>query len=55
MNINQNDKDLFGYYNSLSPKIKSQILSSNAEISTLGELMLVAEHFNQQEEEPYGY
>ncbi len=52
MNINKSDEEFFSYYNSLPPKIKSKILSSNAEISTIGELMLVAEHYNQQEEVP---
>lgn len=52
MNISKSDIEIENYYNSLPPKIKSQILASNAEITTLGELMLVADHFNMQEDVP---
>lgn len=39
--------DLREYFLSLSPEVKDRILDSGVEISTLGELMKVAEHFEQ--------
>ncbi len=37
--------DLREYFESLPIKIKNRILESNVEITTLGELKKVAEHF----------
>ena len=41
----ENDPDLRYYFESLPIDIKNRILESEVEISTLGELMEVAEHF----------
>lgn len=41
----ENNPDLRDYYDSLPLEVKELILESGAEISTLGELMQVAEHF----------
>ncbi|MFU0831386.1 MAG: Glycine dehydrogenase (aminomethyl-transferring) [Oscillospiraceae bacterium] len=43
----ESNPDLRDYFNSLPVDIKNQILQSGVEISTLGELMKVAEHFEQ--------
>lgn len=43
----ESNPDLREYFNSLPGEIKNQILESGVEISTLGELMKVAEHFEQ--------
>ena len=40
--------DLREYFISLSPIIQDQIAASGVEISTLGELMQVAEHFKAE-------
>lgn len=52
MNIDRKNYELFDYYNTLPPHIKKYIDSSDVHISTVGELMLIAEHYNQQQEEP---
>lgn len=52
MEIDKDNPELFSYYNSLPPKIKSQLEVSNADVSTLGELILIAEHYNQEQEVP---
>lgn len=41
----ESNPDLREYFESLPIKIKNQILESNVEITTLGELKKVAEHF----------
>jgi hypothetical protein len=43
----ENNPDLRDYFESLPIEIKNQILDSGVEIATLGELMKVAEHFEQ--------
>lgn len=43
----ENNPDLRDYFESLPIEIKDQILKSGVEISTLGELMKVAEHLKQ--------
>ena len=43
----ENSPDLRDYFESLPIEIKDRILESGVEISTLGELMKVAEHFEQ--------
>jgi hypothetical protein len=41
----ENNPDLRDYFESLPIDVKNRILESGVEISTLGELMKVAEHF----------
>jgi hypothetical protein len=43
----ESNPDLREYFNSLPSEIQNRILKSGVEISTLGELMKVAEHFEQ--------
>lgn len=43
----ENNSDLREYFQSLPVQVKSQILKSGAEISTLGELMQIAEHLKE--------
>ncbi|MCI1965820.1 MAG: hypothetical protein LKJ17_06785 [Oscillospiraceae bacterium] len=43
----ESNPDLRNYFESLPIDIKNQILDSGVEIATLGELMKVAEHFDQ--------
>lgn len=43
----ENNPDLREYFESLPIEIKNRILESKVEITTLGELMKVAEHFKQ--------
>ena len=43
----RNNPDLKDYFVSLPLEVKELILESGVEISTLGELMQVAEHFRQ--------
>lgn len=43
----ENDPNLREYFESLPIEIKDRILESGVEIATLGELMKVAEHFEQ--------
>lgn len=43
----ENDPNLRDYFESLPIEIKNRILDSKVEIATLGELMKVAEHFEQ--------
>jgi|GEM_PF-2315714 len=52
MKIDNGATELLNYYNSLPSKIKTQLDASNANVSTLGELMLIAEHYNQKQEVP---
>lgn len=43
-NFYTKNPDLRDYFNSLPVDIQNQILDSNGEISTLGELMQISEH-----------
>ncbi len=43
----ENNPDLREYFESLPIEVKNQILESGVEISTLGELMQVAEHIKE--------
>ncbi len=52
MKFDKKNSELFDYYDSLPQKIKGQIDMSDVHISTVGELMLIAEHYNQQQEVP---
>ena len=40
--------ELGEYFAALPPRVQDFITSSNAEISTLGELMKIGEHFKQE-------
>ena len=46
------DPNLRDYYAKLPGHIQSRLLAANLEISTLGELMLWAEHFKMDEPKP---
>lgn len=46
-NYYQSTADLASYFNSLPSHVQTFILQSHVEISTLGELMQVAEHLKQ--------
>lgn len=43
----ENNPDLRGYFENLPIDVKNRILESGVEISTLGELMQVAEHIRE--------
>lgn len=43
----ENDPELRNYFESLPIEVKNKILESGVEISTLGELMKVAEHIKE--------
>lgn len=52
MEIDKRDPQMIDYYNSLSPNIKHQLSKLEGHISSVGELMLVAQSLNQQQKEP---
>ena len=51
INIDKSNPQMLDYYNSLTPNIKEKISRFNANVSTVGELMLIVEHLNQEQEE----
>jgi hypothetical protein len=55
MKIDDTNPDIVRYYKNLPPKIKNQLDASKADVSTLGELMLITEYYNQKEKTPYDF
>ncbi len=47
--IYSNQPELYEYFKTLPFRVRDKIITSNAEISTLGELMMVAAHFEKME------
>ena len=47
--IYSNQPELYEYFKTLPYGVRDKIITSNASISTLGELMLVAEHLKKME------
>lgn len=48
----QREPALRDYFNSLPPNVQQQIAAADAQISTLGELMEVAAHFDTTDNAP---
>ena len=47
--IYSNQPELYEYFTTLPFRVRAKIITSNAELSTLGELMMVAAHFEKME------
>ena len=45
MQMNFSDSKMEQYFNTLPPEVQNYILASGADISSLGELTLIGEHF----------
>lgn len=52
INIDKSNPEMLDYYNSLTPGIKEKLAGIKANVSTVGELMLMTENLNQKQEEP---
>ncbi|MBC8584764.1 hypothetical protein [Youxingia wuxianensis] len=49
INYYENNTDLKDYFHTLPPMVKTRIIESGIEVSTLGELMQIAEHFKESD------
>lgn len=46
------DKDMLSYWDKIPDKLKTELLNSNAQVSTLGELQILASQLNKIVERP---